>query len=89
MAADSVRPVAACRPGVEVHRSGVGEDIGGRRRIGGEAVHVGVHVAVSAIEAGALIVTGDQRSAQKIDAALEAPEIAAGPGATDAFYFGA
>ena len=54
------------------------EDIGGRRRIGDEAVHVGAHVAVSAIETGALIMTGDQRSAQKIDAALEAAHVAAG-----------
>jgi len=74
-----MRPVAARRPGVEVHRSGVAEDIGGRRRIGDEAVHVGVHVAIGAIKPRALIVTSDQRSPQEIDAALEAAEIAACP----------
>src|SRR4029077_4907189 len=50
----------------------------GRRRIGDEAGHVGIDFAKGAVEAGALIVAGDQRSAQKIDAELEAPQIAAG-----------
>ena len=73
-----MRPVAARRPASEVHRSSAVEDIGRRRRIGDQAIHVGVHVSVSAVEAGAVVVPVDQRSAQKIDAALEAPEIAAG-----------
>jgi len=34
-----------------------------------------VHVAIGAIEAGALILAGDQRSAQKIDPALEAKQM--------------
>ena len=71
-------PVATHRPGVEVQRSRAVEDIGRRRRIGDQAVHVSVHVAISAIEAGAVIVPAEQRSPQKIDAALEAAEIAAG-----------
>jgi hypothetical protein len=33
-------------------------------------VHVGIDAAKGAVEAGALIVAGDQRSAQKIDAEL-------------------
>ena len=52
--------------------------IGGRRRVGDQAVHVRVHVAICAIEAGAVVVPGEQRSPQKIDPALEAAEVAAG-----------
>src|SRR5262249_16033739 len=58
--------------------SGAGKAVGGRCRIGDEAVYVGIDAAIGAVEAGALKVAGDQRSAQQIDAALEAPQIAAG-----------
>jgi hypothetical protein len=73
-----MRPIAPQRKCVESHRSGAAKAVGGRRRIGDEAVHVGIDPAIGAVEAGALIVAGEQRSAQKIDAALEAPQIAAG-----------
>jgi hypothetical protein len=45
----------------------VGEDVGGRRRIGDEAGHIGIDVAIGAVEAGALDMPGNQRAMQKID----------------------
>src|SRR5580698_4537914 len=56
----------------------MGEDVGGRCRIGDEAVHVGAHVAKGAIEAGAVMASRDYRPMQKVDAALEAAHVAAG-----------
>jgi hypothetical protein len=70
-------PVAPHGRGAEVERSGVGEDVGGRRRIGDEAAHVGAQVAIGAIEPCALVMASDQRTAQQVDPALEAAEVAA------------
>jgi hypothetical protein len=54
------------------------KDIGRRRRIGDEPINVVVRNPIGDIEARALVVAGHQRSTQKIDASLEAPEIAVG-----------
>jgi hypothetical protein len=75
-----VGPVCPSRPGVDVGRSCVGVDIRGRRRIGDEAVDVRAHIAIGAIEAYPFILACDQRAPQKVDAALEAAQIAAGMG---------
>ena len=61
-----------------MQRSGTTKNICRRRRIGDEPIDVDTGVAKGAVEAGALVLAGDQRSAQKIDPALEASQIAVG-----------
>src|ERR1700733_13084858 len=56
----------------------MGEDVSGRRRIGDEAGDVGAHVAICAIEAGAVMAPGDNGPMQKVDAALEPTHVPAG-----------
>src|SRR5580698_6339065 len=73
-------PIGSPGPGVEAHRSGMRKHVGGRRRIGDEARHVGIYVAVSAIQAHAVVASGDHRPAQEVEADLDAAHVPARAG---------
>ena len=78
-----MRPVAARRPGVEVHRSGAAKDYaGGRRRIGDLRPFTSALLSPKALAtgAGAVVASGDHGAAQKVNTALEASQIAGGAG---------